>query len=201
MAIIPLSEARRLVLETEVALRKLIVTAAESADYCAVQLLSTVAERLGELGQELGGAHEPRSEKPALTDSSISSRTPSQTTLSQRKRKHYPRFESRNGTLCKIGWSKKSKSEYEHRVPRESCGRIIGAIDAVAHLKRKVFTVDDVLKQLNDDSIPIYQLYAVVSLLRVREILQKQGRDGYKVNDLSALKATDTSIWNNHKDG
>jgi hypothetical protein len=194
--------AGRLVMETEVNLRKLIARAAEQADYGSVQQLGAVAGQLSQIGRTLGAESFVESGAIAAVGRAQerrSNKTSAQT--ERKKRREYPRFETRNGTLCKIGWSKKSKSEYEHRVPRETVERVICAIEGAGGLAGELFTAEDVLKHLNDESVPIYQVYVVIALLRDRNMLQKQGKDGYLIREPLALSISNGSFWDTLTDG
>lgn len=94
----------------------------------------------------------------------------------------YPRFERQRDRLIKIGWSKKDGSEYEHRAP-------LGAVHAVASAvveigkRKKCFEVDDALpiKGADGSEIPSYQTYLVLAWLRESGVVERQGKDGYRL--------------------
>ena len=103
------------------------------------------------------------------------------------KRGDYPRFERDGDKLVKVGWSKKSRAEYEHRAPRSAvtafsrhlCSRVSpGGTFAVEEL----LPVPDVV---HDSDLPAYQVYMVLAWLRTAGAVDKKGRDGY------VLRSTD----------
>lgn len=95
----------------------------------------------------------------------------------------YPRFLRTDDTLIKVGWSKKSRSEYEHRAPRHVVGAVMNAV-ARAGEKGAIFTVDALLPvrdQRDDTDVPSYQVYMAIAWLRTEGVLRQHGRDGYSL--------------------
>ncbi len=108
----------------------------------------------------------------------------------------YPRFEARNGTLYRIGWSKKQKKEYVHKVPRSSFDTIIDLLGRISVEFDTPVPAESVIDALDDDtreSIPTYQVYAVMMYLRQIDAIKQAGRDGYHIPaDISQRKDT---LW------
>ena len=95
-----------------------------------------------------------------------------------------PRFEVRNGSLYKIGWSKKQRSEYSHKVPRSAYDAIANSMTKLANEGAGPFTAEVVIEKLNvstEDMIPAYQVYVVLAALRSLDAISQVGREGYDI--------------------
>ncbi|GAH04275.1 unnamed protein product, partial [marine sediment metagenome] len=87
-----------------------------------------------------------------------------------------------NDRLIKIGWSKKNRNEYEHRVP------FAAAMNVARYLVEsidpdKLFQVDEILPIADSEGheIPSYQVYVTLAWLISTGLVEKKGRDGYLV--------------------
>jgi hypothetical protein len=118
----------------------------------------------------------------------------------QRKvdRREYPSFVRDGDSLIKIGWSKKDRSEYEHRAPRNALEKIVAAIAKLATSKSR-FSVEELLSLVNSssarDEIPTYQTYLCIAWLRQRGLLEQHGRQGYSCGISSGLKQVVDENW------
>jgi hypothetical protein len=101
-----------------------------------------------------------------------------------RKNEEYPRFERDGDKLIKIGWSKKDRREYEHRVPKEIVLRVAEILRSAGD-SRKTFAMDRLtpFKSSAGLKIPSYQVYLVLAWLRTLGAVQARGKDGYQVMD------------------
>jgi hypothetical protein len=177
--------AHQIIKAAETAMRQLIAECLDRNDYTQIAELATLAEVLNKLRK---GEH---SNEPAtFTASPVAAKAKSgarkkptvpdrQKTF--RKAGEFPRFERVQDKLVKVGWSKKNRSSYEHRV----------SYDAVLALTRqlagkvsdgKIFTVDALMPvsgPADDGEIPVYQVYLIVAWLRHVGAIEKRGRDGY----------------------
>ena len=197
---ISLENARTLVSDTEARLRTLIAEAATSGDYDAVRQLSSTAERLAVLRDELAGSSRP------TPGGRFTNRCAQASTTRKRRRGRasaatksvYPRFERRNEVLCKIGWSKKSRTEYEHKVSRPIYDHIVDALISLARNPNAVLTVDQIVEHLvssDDADVSVYQVYIVLALLRRERLVEKRGREGYRVIGSNNLAAQARTVW------
>lgn len=172
------------VLETaEGRLRQVIADAAKTGDYDGVDLARLVAGQLRELAS--GTVSERIGVDPPTPVGAKNAE--SRATISQRsyRRKHseYPRFTVEGGILHKVGWSKKDGQEYVHKIPKEAYELIVHAIGEAASSGRKLVTSEQLEQRLqsSDSPVPVYQVYATLALLRTKEIIEKNGRKGYRI--------------------
>ncbi|CAG0948049.1 hypothetical protein ANRL1_04871 [Anaerolineae bacterium] len=109
----------------------------------------------------------------------------------------YPYFLRDGDKLVKIAWSAKDKKEYEHRAPRTAIGSLIEVIGKKVGA-RKLFLVDDILPvpdESGDGKLPTYQVYLVLAWLRECGVIEKVGRDQYKLSEASENERTIKKSW------
>lgn len=114
------------------------------------------------------------------------------------RKSQYPRFERDGDRLVKIGWSKKNKKEYEHRVLRAAARTFVFHLADKA-INGAVFDVEGLLPviDISGDEVPAYQVYLILAWLRDSGLLEKKGRDGYLVRDKELLRGNFDELWNN----
>ena len=99
---------RSILVSTEESVRKVIVKAAENGDYRGVDIARAIAVKIHELQVQL----EESSASLTVAKEKVTKigKSPRRTKKSKRRKGQksgYPKFEVRNGTLIRIGWSKK----------------------------------------------------------------------------------------------
>ena len=179
-----MKKAVEAVLQAEEKIRTLIGEAAARGGYKSVRRLSTAAERLVTIREELGG-----DDTIPGPSKSTSPRRRVRSKQSGRKSKPpgYPRFERHGDVVYRIGWSKKSSREYEHKLPKAVFDQAVKAIATVADQAEEWFAAEDVIAETEHDgnAIPSYQVYVTLALLREAAVLERHGRNGYSVTVLN----------------
>ena len=171
--------------ETETQLRNLIAEAAVSADYRGVDAGRQAAVGIRELRERFG---ENPTKKVVVSESDPrTAESPPRRARSAARatRKAYPRFTVEDDTLTKIGWSKKHKREYAHRVAESVFNRTVRAMLALANGKTGPFLAEDIIGKVNEsdeDQVPSYQMYIVIAFLRAAGCIRQRGRDGYDID-------------------
>ena len=105
----------------------------------------------------------------------------------------YPKFGRAGDRLIKVGWSKKNKREYEHRVPRSAVDALLGKLSTNV-APDQVFEIESVLPLVDqaNEEVPAYQVYVTMAWLREVCLVEKKGREGYVISDADAvLKGVD----------
>ncbi|MCH7729028.1 MAG: hypothetical protein IH991_21480 [Planctomycetes bacterium] len=100
------------------------------------------------------------------------------------KETKFPRFELRNATLYRIGWSKKKNEHYEHKVPHDTVSEVVNAMVSLSQSGSGPFTVEQIARrtdQISSVSVPSYQIYVVIGWLRVHNLIEQIGRNGYQL--------------------
>ena len=175
-----IQNAKRVLVEAEGSLRQLIEQGLREQRYGDVAEVAALAEGLSRLLQSHSVPDGMRPET-AMVSSAPPAGQPTGRSRGKVGKGDYPRFEREGDKLIKIGWSKKNKSAYEHRAPREA------VISFARHLAGSVsegkrFAVEALMPVAdvsNGGEIPAYQVYLTLAWLRSNGVVQKKGRDGY----------------------
>ena len=100
----------------------------------------------------------------------------------------YPKFLREGNALLKLGWSRKSRSEYEHRAPREAVLAVAARVaEAASHGDSSTgsrFTVEDLREvrvALGDEPVSACQVYLCVAWFRRAGLIVQHGRRGYSL--------------------
>jgi hypothetical protein len=176
--------------QAEESLRQLLKTSIELARYEELAVLARWAEQLADIPngrkevsstigtvQSVGPSGKRRTNPPPT---SVAGRK--QGVGSKRKRK-YPVFERAGENLVKIGWSKATKEEYQHRSPKNVAMALLEKMRRLSH-ELELLTMDEVLPiRLGDDDrdVPPYQSYLCLAWLRSIGAVKQHGRQGYSV--------------------
>lgn len=179
------AKAAKLLAKCEADLRALVASAADNGDYDAVLRITSWAKQLSAMS---GGPTTPASVE----------RTPAANVEKKTKvRPAYPRFARRRDQLVKFGWSKREKSEYEHKAPRK-VGSALARVAAEAGKDGRIFQINALLP-LSDpadgSAIPDYQVYLVIAWWRNSGLLDQHGRQGYSIPKASQLHQAVESAW------
>jgi len=110
----------------------------------------------------------------------------------------HPKFFREGNALLKLGWSRKSRSEYEHRAPRDAAFAVAKRVAEVAS-RKSWFTVEDlgdVRIAQGEEPISGCQVYLCVAWFRRAGLVVQHGRRGYSLPVASAkFPAKVKSAW------
>jgi len=177
--------------KAEKELREAIAEAARAGDYRAVDLGRSVAVGVKELYEQAAGKRKV-SEKSAGDEKETGGRKRRRKIGKRNKPDGYPRFEVRNGTLFKIGWSRKQRVEYEHKTPRAIYDLIVSTMSNMEKAKSGPFTAEVIIEEMNrtnEEIVPAYQVYVVLAALRAWGLVSQMGREGYNITKDISEKA------------
>lgn len=196
----------------EKAMRELMQGAIVAGEYRDLPTLARIAEQMSQMAAKLAlnpeatgvspvhsatvPATSPRESGRASDRLVKQSGQPKPTGRSAKA--EYPKFRRDCDKLVKIGWSKSTKSPYEHRAPIRVAKALLKAIVAVQG-KTRVFTVDALLPiadPLDGTEIPGYQVYLSLAWLRKEGIVRQHGREGYSLLVKSELEKLVEDRWN-----
>ena len=201
-----IQKALEVIGQAETELRKLISEALSKQRYGDVREIAQLADRLAHLAPsyktelsdyepELIGAAEvaPREKVPAKRSMTVRKRAPASIRGPKRT---YPRFVRDGERLVKVGWSKKNRQEYEHRVPKPGVQAFVRHL-ATSVKPGRVFDIESLLPATDQAGVevPGYQVYVVVAWLRAEALIEKKGRDGYVIDDTDGLEAKVEHLW------
>lgn len=181
--------ALQAVQQCEREIRRLAQDALASNNYTELKSLADLAERLRRLRDD-----EPLDAEvhvQAAKALEFERKAPDVRRVS-RGRSAYPLFFRDEDRLVKVAWSKKERAEYEHRTSREVVDSLYEAIRTKYGVGR-LFGVAALLPfSVNEgESVPDYQLYLAIKWFHNSGILQKLGREGYRLTGHNAGTAVD----------
>ncbi len=203
-----IQSARQVILDAETYLRDLISKALAEQRYTDVREIAELADGVAKLLKsnniqlsvsppiESSGSNIHKKEMLSGNKARSPERIQPVSRRTQYIKKGYPKFVRDEDRLVKVGWSKKNKSEYEHRVPRETVLAFVRYLDHTVE-EAKVFDIDG-LFPISDGSggeVPGYQVYVIVAWLREAGVIEKKGRDGYLIRDKSILRGDLDEQW------
>jgi len=175
-------KVRAILAGAERELREAIAGAAMAGDLGAVDLARMAAGRVREI---IEAAHGGRG---SWQRRSRGSGTAGRETVHGRRkrgvrRSPYPKFIMRNDSLYRVGWSKKRRGEYHHKVPRHVFDGTVEAIAGLSAVGAGPFTAEEIMERANAgacEPFPAYQVYVVIGFLRARRCVEQLGREGYQ---------------------
>jgi hypothetical protein len=196
-------EALMIIKRAEQEMRDQLQRALDEGRYADVAELARLADGLSHLLAAAGVSNgvpsgpSPNS-APSKTQLELPrSRTIHTATRGGRRAKAYPKFEREADRLVKIAWSKKDRSEYEHKAPLRVVNLLVDAIRSKKGEGAK-FTAPDVLPLIDPKSraeIPSYQSYLALGWLRHEGVIVKYGRDTYSLKSTAATAAHLKELW------
>lgn len=181
-----IAKALKILAKSEADLRALVASAADTGDYDAVLRITEWAKQLSAMsGSEAKWSDVNRGAAPPTAKRSVNAQAA------------YPRFSKRGDQLVKTGWSKREKTEYQHKTPRQVAGVLARAVAEVGKDGR-IFQVANLLPLTNSadgSEIPDYQVYLVIAWWRTVGLLDQHGRQGYSLPKPSRLLESVESAW------
>jgi hypothetical protein len=187
-------EARAAVADAERRIRDLAKRELDAGRYDDADWLLDLARRLGSLVGEIAGP-EPAAAGPGPAPTAA--RRPAKAPPARHARRRagaYPTYRRQGDSLVKVGWSKKSKQEYEHRAPREA---IDGVLHALKARRRGAFSIED-LGEIEGEGgrpAPSYQVYLVIGWLRSIDAVIRRGRSNYELAGDNLDRAAIEAAW------
>lgn len=166
--------------KTENELKEIIVEAAKVGDYRGVDAGRAAAVEICNLKARI---LKPSSKGELKSESNLS-RVKKKVATKRHGRGKYPKFEVKNGTLVRIGWSKKEKREYTHKVSKIMFYETVEVMSRLAQGGTGPFMAEKIIEQANNaksETIPSYQVYVVLGLLRQTNCIKQVGREGYDI--------------------
>jgi hypothetical protein len=177
-----MDEALQVLRTAEERLRALITRCVGEQRYGEVVAIARLADGLTVLS---GHKREP-----------FGTRAHSSSAPGRKSGKHaFPRFLRDDDKLIKIGWSKKSKSEYEHRAPYRVVETLVSAIQKKVR-DGELFAATDVIPLVTSgEPIPDYQAYLALKWLHSQGTVSKHGRDRYSIEPGKPIRTRLEKLW------
>jgi len=175
-------------------LQEVIVEAAKEGDYRGVDAGRAAAVEICNLKARI---LKPSSKGELKSESNVS-RAKKKVATKRHSRGKFPKYEIKNGTLVRIGWSKKEKREYTHKVPKRLFYETVEVMGRLAQGGTGPFMAEKIIEQVNNaesETIPSYQIYVVIGFLRKLNCIKQIGREGYDIPTDISMRAK--KEWDN----
>jgi len=174
--------------KTENNLQQVIVEAAQARDYRSIDIARAAAVSIQNLRTQISNSACKVEQRSIKSASGVRRKT-----LSRKGNKSgYPKFRVMNDTLLRIGWSKKQRREYVHKAPKVVFDKTTKAMAALAQNGAGPFMAEQIIEQISSiesETIPSYQVYVVIGLLRKTNCIKQVGREGYDITPELVEKA------------
>jgi hypothetical protein len=174
------SKLSKILKSAEKAVLEILSESAVARDYGAIDRSREIAEKIRGLNKGLIkgiGADEQvaggNRRQPPKAKRTRKARTA--------KKREYPKFELNDGSLTKLGWSKKKNDTYVHRVPSSTVNLVFQALKEFGGDPDPVSSERIINFELLKEKVPNYQVYIVLAFLKDRKVIASVGRDGFKI--------------------
>lgn len=179
-----IQDARKVLRDAEATLKELIEQCLAEKRYGDVAAIAALAEGTARLVQD----HSERKLTVPIPATSPATAPPVAVPIrghvrptGKTAKKGYPLFFSDGNRLVKIGWSKKTRAEYEHRTSRDVPALLVSAIRSKVP-EGDLFAATDVIPlglETGTEGVPDYQAYLALKWLDTVGVISKSGRDRY----------------------
>lgn len=190
--------AAEILQKAETDLRDIVAKAAAAGDYNGIVQIALWAKALCDL---LETKPEARDSAPHFAFSTghaaVVARVKNGKTLPKKKHTNeYPRFFRKGNELVRVAWSKRAKSEYQHKTSETVLKTVTDTLSRLGK-EGRIFSTDEVLplKDPQGTEIPAYQAYVVIALLKVTGLIEPHGRQGYSISAADDLNNAVDAIW------
>lgn len=182
-------------------MRLAIAAAASAADAGRLDQLVRWLADIQRIAREAAAADPPAADAakpltaPAAAQSTV--RGAAEQAPKARETKRYPRFFRQGESLVKVGWSKKSREEYEHKAPKTAVFAVASALHRAGGAGRRI-TMDNVIPvhdETLNSSVPDYQVYVALAWLRDLRLVVQHGRQGYTLAANGNLQQSVGTSW------
>jgi hypothetical protein len=181
-----IEKANKVLQQTEGRLGQLVGEAVNEGRYDEAVALTVLTKAVAEL------IRVPSVEATERPEKETSVKPASSSTIKPRRRKSrkskstksgYPKFVTQGDSLIKIGWSKKSKGEYQHKAPWHVVLQVARSATK-AKVNGSLVTFDDFTPLIDQDGneVPDYQVYLALAWFRDAGLVDQDGRNGYKID-------------------
>lgn len=166
--------------KTESDIQEMIIEAAQAGDYRSVDMARAAAVNIKNLRTQISN---PADKANPMSMKGVS-RAKRKAASRKGAKTDYPQFKVTKDTLIRIGWSKKQRREYIHKAPRFVFEQTVKAMTALSQSGAGPFTAEQIIEHIDSmesETIPSYQIYVVIGLLRRTNCIKQLGRDGYDI--------------------
>jgi hypothetical protein len=192
-----LALAAEILQRAEADLRETVAKAVASGDYDSVVQIASWAKTLRGLLEQ---TPPKRGADVGFTNGNATVTAQVKKGRAQAKKKRaaddYPRFFRKGDELVRIAWSRRARSEYQHRTTHAVLKTVADSLSQLGK-RGRIFSTDEVLPLRDDQGteIPAYQAYVVIALLKFTGLIEPHGRQGYSISSTDDLNQAVDVLW------
>jgi hypothetical protein len=185
--------------KAETDLRDIVAKAAAAGDYNGILQIASWAKALRDLLETKPAARDSAPDF-ACTNGGVTVVAQVKNGKSPAKKKKaaddYPRFFRKGDELVRVAWSRRARSEYQHKTNETVLKTVTDTLSRLGK-KGRIFSTDEVLplKDPQGTEIPAYQAYVVIALLKLTGLIEPHGRQGYSISATDDLNKAVDAIW------
>lgn len=183
--------------KAETKLRDIVAKAAAEGDYEGVVQIASWAKAIRDL-VETKTTTRANGTDIVATNGGVTAVVQAKNGRAPRKRQadDYPRFFRKGDELLRVAWSRRARSEYQHKT---SEAVLKSVTDTLSRLGRKgrIFSTDEVLplRDPQGAEVPAYQVYVCIALLKMTGLIEQHGRQGYSISTPDEFTDAVDAIW------
>ena len=194
-----ISAAAEALQKAEADLRDIVAKAAIDGDYNSVVQIASWAKSVRDVLEKKSAPHGARPHF-ALTNGGVSivaqgknGRAPAQKV---KPTDDYPRFYRKGDELVRIAWSRRARSEYQHKTSEAVLRSLTNTLARLGG-KGRIFSTDELLPLRDGQGVevPAYQLYVCIALFKMTELIEQHGRQGYSIPSPDDFRDAVDAIW------
>jgi hypothetical protein len=185
--------------KAESELRELVAKATASGDYNSVVQIASWARGLCDLLEQKPTTQRSRLTAP-IADRKTTVAARVKNGRHQAKKKDvagdYPRFFRKGDELVRVAWSRRARSEYQHKTTQVVLKKVADTLSRFGK-KGRIFSTEEVLplRDAEGTEIPAYQAYVVIALLKLAGLIEPHGRQGYSISSTEDLSQAVEALW------
>jgi hypothetical protein len=185
--------------KAETDLRDIVAKAAAAGDYNGIVQIASWAKALRDL---LATKQTTRDIAPdfAFTNGGVTVVARVKNGKSPAKKKKaaddYPRFFRKGDELVRVAWSRRARSEYQHKTTEAVLKSVTDTLSRLGR-KGRIFSTDEVLplRDPQGSEVPAYQAYVCIALLKMTGLIEQHGRQGYSISTPDEFTDAVDAIW------
>jgi hypothetical protein len=183
--------------KAETDLRDIVAKAAVGGDYAGVVRIASWAKAIRDLLERKPTIRDNGADL-ASTNGGVMSVVQAKNgrTLRKKQASEYPRFFRKGDELVRVAWSRRARSEYQHKTSEAVLKSVTETLSRLG-TKGRIFSTDEVLplRDPQGSEVPAYQAYVCIALLKMTGLIEQHGRQGYSISTPAEFTDAVDAIW------
>ena len=183
--------------KAEADLRGIMAKASGEGDYASVVQIASWAKAIRDLLENKPSTHD-NGVNSSVTSNGITAvvQVKKGRTSPKKQTDDYPRFFRKGDELVRVAWSRRARSEYQHKTTEAILKSVTDTLSRLGR-KGRIFSTDEVLplRDPQGTEVPAYQAYVCIALLKITGLIEQHGRQGYSISSPDEFTDAVDAIW------